>query len=329
MWIPQVAALAIPFLGPALMIVAAATAVRAIRTKRAWTGLAAVLVVGAATAAWLRTPTPPTAPAGRPGLRVMTLNTGASESETAYRAAAFAEQHRPDVVLFQEADLRALIVDGRPFRLHNPAIGGIRRIGDYRVAGEVDTVLADHPAPGPANRQVVLSRVPVVAHAAAALGPLDTDPGVYARVEIEWAGRRVALYNIHFRPFNPSAGWSVARALSPSVWAETPRRLRSFFAVQAEEAERFAAVLDAEPLPYIVAGDFNATPDQWARALLARRAREVFGRRLWTATRPDPLPVVAIDGILVSPEWRVREATVGPAGLSDHRALAAELVLGP
>ena len=297
------------------------------RARSLRSGLGAVVVAAAAAVVLLRTPTPPAAPDGHAGLRVVTLNLGASTSESAYRVADYVERVDAHVVLVQEADLRSVTVDGQRFQLRNPAIGAVRQVGDYVVAGDVDTVVVDRPAPGPANRQVVLSRLPVLAHDAGTLGPADTDPSVYARTEVEWAGRRVALYNVHLRPFNPTVGWSVGRALDPTVWAETPRRLQSFFAVQAEEAERFAAILDAEDLPFVVAGDFNATPDQWARALIARRALEVFGRRLWPATRPDRLPVAPIDGILAGAGWRVRDADVGPAGLSDHRALAAELVL--
>ena len=323
-WAPQIAALLLPAVGPIFGASAVVAGVVAVRSRRPRVGAGAVALAAVAGAVWLRSPAPPAAPGGAAGLRVMTLNVGSSSAEATFRVADYVERTDPDIVLLQEADARSVLRDGQRLRVLHPAIEAALRAGDYGVGGRVDTLVTDRP--GPENRLVVLSRLPVAEHSAGALGPLDTEPSTYARVEVEWEGRRIALYNVHFRAFNPSAGWSLERALDPAVWAETPGRLRSFFAVQAEEAERFAALLDAEPLPFVVAGDFNATPDQWSRARLARRAREVFGRRPWAATRPDAVPVAPIDGVLVGAGWSVRSADVGPAGLSDHRALTADVV---
>ena len=322
-WVPQVAALGLPVVGPALGLSALAAGAYAARARRPAVGVAAVALAAAAAAVFFRVPTPPAAPSAAAGLRVMTLNVGQRSAESTFRVADYVERMEPHVIFLQEADARSVLRDGQRARVVNPAIEAVLQTGAYRVAGRVDTLVMDGAEP--ANQQVVLSRLPVTAHGADALGPLDTDPSIFARVEVEWRGQRVALYNVHLRPFNPSAGWSLARAVSPEVWGETPGRLRAFFAVQSEEAERLAALLDAEPLPFVVAGDFNATPDQWSRALLSRRASEVFGRRLWAATRPDAVPLAPIDGILVGAGWSVRSAEVGPPGLSDHRALVAEL----
>ena len=326
-WVPQIAALALPALPVVLGASAAAAGAFAVRSRRPAAVVGAVALALAAAAVWGRTPTPPAAGGGAGGLRVMTLNAGRTSAEASLRVAEFVGRTAPDVVLLQEVDVRSVSRDGDRAVLLHPTVQAVLGAGAYRVGGRVDTTVSDRS--GPANRQVVLSRLPVVAHTAGALGPSNTDPSLYARVEVEWAGRRVALYNVHLRPFNPTAGWSLRRALDPAVWAETPARLRSFFAVQAEEAERLAALLDAETLPFVVAGDFNATPDQWSRALLARRAPEALGRRLWAPTRPDAFPVAPIDGVLAGPGWAVRSASVGPPGLSDHRAVSAELVLTP
>ena len=325
-WVPQVAALLLPALGPALGVAAAVAGAVAVRSRRPGVGAGAVALAAAAGAVWFRSATPPAAPGGAAALRVVTLNVGASSAESTFRVADYVGRTDPDVLFLQEADARSVARDGQRARVLHPALEAALGAGDYRVGGGVDTLVSDRPGPG--NQLVFLSRLPVVAHRAGTLGPLDTDPSTYARVEVEWEGRRIALYNVHLRAFNPSVGWSLKRALDPAVWGETPDRLRDFFALQVEEAERLDALLRAERLPFVVAGDFNATSDQWGRALLGRRTREVFGRRLWAATRPDPVPIAPIDGVLVGAGWSVRSAEVGPAGLSDHRALRADLVYG-
>ncbi len=327
-WAPQIVALALPLIAPVLGVGALTLGAYSVQARSLRVGVGALAMATIAVGVHLRTPTLPTAAPGSSGLRVVTLNSGASTSATVHRLSDYIRRRAPDVVILQEATHQSVVVGGQRFRVLDHAIEAIRQTGRYRVAGDSSPVDARTTVRAPENRQVVLSQLPVLAHEVGELGPADTAPSVYVRVEIDWRGRSVALYNVHFRPYNPSVGWSFDRALDPVVWRETPGRLASFFAVQAEEAERFASMLDAEPLPYIVAGDFNATPDQWARALIARRAREVFGRRLWPATRPDAVPVAAIDGILAGAGWSVRDTDVGPAGLSDHRALSAELVLG-
>ncbi|MDT0631219.1 endonuclease/exonuclease/phosphatase family protein [Rubrivirga litoralis] len=323
-WVPQVAALLLPALGPALGLSAVAAGAVAVRSRRPVWGVGAVALAAAAAAVWVRHPAPPPAPGGAEGLRVMTLNVGRTSSEAAYRVADYVQRTEPDVVFLQEADARSIVVDGQRLRIYHPTIEAILSSGAYRVGGGVDTLVARER--GPANRQVFLTRLPVLAHEAGELGPPNTEPSVYARAEVSWRGRRVALYNVHLRPFNPAAEWSFRRMVNPAVWAETPGRLREFFAVQGEEAERLAALIEADPLPVVVAGDFNATADQWSRARLARHTREVLGRRPWAATRPDSVPVAPIDGVLVGAGWSVRAASVGPPGLSDHRAVSAELV---
>ena len=325
-WVPQVAAVGLPVLGPALALAALVAGGVAVRTRRPTTVAGALVLAVTAGAVLFRGTAPPRADAAGDGLRVVTLNVGQRTADSGYRLAEYLRATAPHVVALQETDVRSVLRDGQRAQVASPATLALLGEG-YVAAGGVAEMVADQR--GPANRQVVYTTLPVLEHAAAELGPSDTDPGVYARVVVDWRGQRVAVYNVHLRPFNPTAGWSVARALSPRVWAETPGRLRAYFGVQTEEAERLAALLRAEPLPFVVLGDFNATPDQWSRAILSARADEVFGRRLWAATRPDAVPLAAIDGVLAGAGWGVAGADVGPPGLSDHRALWAELTYTP
>lgn len=285
------------------------------RTKRFGSGVCTV-ALAALFAGWaLRTSAPPSVSPGAAGsLRVMTLNIGGvfmSEGELA----DYVERTQPDVVLLQEA-----AAAGRPYA---PAAARIGTIEGYSLYVVRDGKSED------AGRQVMASRLPVRSYESGFLASEEPRAAVYGRAVVDWGGREVVVYNVHLRPFNPDVGWSAERMLSPSVWAETPPRLRDFFAEQAVEAEALARRVEAETLPTIVAGDFNAAPDQWSRAVLERRLRGVTGRWLPAATRPDDTPVLNVDGILVSSEWGVADAEVGPPGLSDHRAVSARLGLVP
>ncbi len=312
-WVPQAVAPALPVVGPLSLPLAAAVGAVAVR-KRSTVGGVATLLLAAFFAAWAtRTSAPPHADRGP--LRVMTLNLG----ESSRREAAIEDyvvRTRPDLVLLQEG-----AVNYGPYA---PAIGRLLALGGYTV--HTDTSGGIRGVPGP-RRQVMLSRLPVLQFEAGFLGAAEVHGGVYSRALVAWEGTEVAVYNVHLRPFNPRAGWSAERMADPAVWAETPANLGAFFVEHAVEGEALARRVAAETVPVIVGGDFNASPDQWGRALLTRELREVTGRWLPGATRPDGVPLVNVDGIQVSGAWAVADAEVGPSGLSDHRPVSASLAL--
>ena len=310
-WVPQVAALALPVVGPLTLVVAVALGALAARTRRPAVALCAALC-GAVFVGWAaRAPDVGDAPrqAGPDAvLRLVTLNLGASDGREG-EVARYVAESDADVVVLQEAGAA-----GRPYRA---AVARIALDG-YEPFAESGTDL---------GRQVVLSRLPVVSHQAGHLGDRGDHSGVYSRTVLRLGRREVAVYNVHLQPFNPDAGWSWGRAFSPSVWAETPANLRSFLAAQSAEAAALAALVAAEGRPTVVAGDFNATPDQWSRSRLAPWVRETTGRWRPDATAPSGAPVANVDGVLAGPEWRVLSSEVGPDGLSDHRPVRAVLAL--
>lgn len=313
-WWPQVAAAALPLLGPLTLPAALGFGVAAARTRRFGAGVCAV-ALSALFAGWALRTSPPTQ-AGEQGqsFRVMTLNAGDAWGREGL-VESYIVESEPDLILLQEAGVK-----GGPLA---PAVARIMALAEYYV-------LVDSETSGEgAGRQVTLSRLPVISYTAGRLGSDEPEAGVYSRTVVRWDGTDVAVYNIHLRPFNPAVGWSWQRAMSPAVWAETPGNLRTVFGEQAAEADVLARLVAAETRPVIVAGDFNSTPDQWPRAVLARTLREAVGRWRPAATRPDRWPAVNVDGVLVSPELTVARAGVGPAGLSDHRALWVTLQLSP
>ena len=306
-WVPQVAAAALPYVGPLMAPGATVLGIAAVRSRRPSAAALAVLCAALFVAWASRSPSPPSTADGR--LRIMSLNVGHSYGREG-AIADYVASVDPDIVLFQEAGP------------HDPAVGRVLSLDGYGI--HVDTTAV---GAGRISRQVLVSRVPVRSYESGPLGSLDMHSGVYARAVVDVDGSDVAVYNVHLRPFNPEARWSWKRIVSPAVWAETPANLRAYFAEQAAEVEALAAMIESDPLPVVVGGDFNATPDQWTRTRLSHTLRETTGRWRPGATRPSSLPLANIDGILVGPEWAVAEAGVGRGGLSDHRPVIAAVSL--
>lgn len=138
------------------------------------------------------------------------------------------------------------------------------------------------------------------------------------RVVIEHEGRPIAIYNVH--PASPGN-------LRYAVWnhKQTVDMLR---------------VIEAEPLPSIVAGDFNAHTATGNLAMFREKgfseAHEVAGTGPgWTwprkiSNRPlhrivRRLPGVRIDHCLLSPELTAVNAEVGHDHGSDHRGVFADV----
>ena len=153
-----------------------------------------------------------------------------------------------------------------------------------------------------------------------------THSGKYTRTEVQWGPDTVAVYNVHFRSFAaPRPSRSTAR---PSEWMEAFRASKHDFVAREAEARTLRQALEAEALPFIVAGDFNATPDHWTYAHVANGLADALDAAPGFAwTYPDVRPLIRIDAVLASSHWEVRKAEVLPPGVSDHRPVLADLVL--
>lgn len=310
-WPLQVAALALPV--AAVAVAAAGTAslfyAARVRTRPAWA--AVVLhagVAGLALARYGPALVPDEGPAGAApdALRVLTLNAGMDIPTAGPLAADIASMIEPDVVAMQETVARRVDEDGR-IGAGQAALGFLSG-ADYAILGEdKDDRLAVFVREGTPTGDT-------------RWGTLDpTNPemaGVMKRVELALQGRPFALYTVHFRSYGRSGGPLPAQA----------REVREDLEARAREARLFRSLLDAEDLPYIVVGDFNATPDQWTYAHVAAGLQDALsGRAGWAPTYPDGRPVVQIDAVLASSEWEVVSAEVLPSGLSDHRGVLAGL----
>lgn len=137
------------------------------------------------------------------------------------------------------------------------------------------------------------------------------------RVVIEHTGQRVAVYNVHLLP---------PRTLAYT----TDHRLQL-----ADLCDR----LREEPLPFVIAGDFNFTDETaHADAVRAAGAHDVWNDQApgdgYGATWPvhsfmryAPVPGIRIDHVYRSEHWQTIRVRTGVGSGSDHRPLITEMAL--
>ena len=164
----------------------------------------------------------------------------------------------------------------------------------------------------------------------------STQAGVWAsggltRARYLWEGTTISVYNIHLHSFSRARVWHGGwrTLLSPSAWGEALRAYRDDFRTRADQARAIRRLIDEEPHPFLVLGDFNGTAGMWVYAHLSRGLQDAFGQagRGWGSTFPARLPLVRIDFILASKDWEVRSAHRSRTITSDHIPLVGELVL--
>ncbi len=185
-----------------------------------------------------------------------------------------------------------------------------------------------HIAQGIYWGSTVLSPHPIIAAEVFDLGEIPQQ-----RIVLDIHGQQVALYAIHlYLPIGDK----------PHLPLTTNFYGSAFFSYDgAKRGAQIEALLERlkdEPLPYIVAGDFNLSDQAAAYTDLAAAMGDSFrevGMGLgtsWPAFQVFGLPsvvppLVRIDYIWHSDHLRALEATEGPFLGSDHRPLAATLAL--
>lgn len=336
--LPAAAALSVPI--TALWVALTLASPRRRRSVAWWTGC--LVHVGLTAAALSRLDVPraaPVADASDPTLTFLSLNGGApSEASPAWFARLLAAD-APEVVALQETSLLWLRTSppGAPVErvlANQPMAGPLLGTGAYTlpIPDFVDTfengerAAVDVPVFVRDSAGIHLSD-----YAAQSLGaPDDEVAGEVSRSEVVWRGHRIAVYNVHLRSFGEERPWRTGQLRSAAAWRVAAQSFQRSLSLRAAEAERFRAMLDHETLPFLVAGDFNSTPDQWAYAHIAAGLSDGLSRHgtWWArATYPSRFPLVRIDAVLASPHWRLDDAWVGPDGLSDHRPVLARLRL--
>ncbi len=252
--------------------------------------------------------------------RIVSLNAGKGGPPAHALMEGVLDRVRPDLVLFQEAALHRTVVEevGPVFSAPPPVLAALA--AGYRAPESDDE-----------SSVTTLTRLPIGTHTAGSLGAAgDESAGRYSRVTLEWDGRDVAVYNVHLRSFNEDRPSMPTPSTDLRDWLQSVEGLRRDFVLRAQEAERLRTLLEEETIPFLVAGDLNSTPHQWVYAAISASLRDAIRMAPgWAPTYPNDRPLVQIDAVFASPEWDVLAAATGPPGLSDHRAVMAEMRLRP
>ncbi len=182
---------------------------------------------------------------------------------------------------------------------------------------------------------MVLSRYPILSSENVELIANDaTQESIQQRVTLSVEGQTIAVYNIHL---SEPVG-EVKRLTLPFGGDAADSLLHYDDTKRNQQISTLLAKLKTEKLPYIVAGDFNTSSQGvtygWLAAPLADTYREAgigLGQS-WPAAGeagwPDYVPpLMRIDYIWHSPEFRALEAHQGPKLGSDHLPLLATLEL--
>lgn len=191
----------------------------------------------------------------------------------------------------------------------------------------------NHTAQTRLRGQSILSRFPVVSRESFTL----IDGGeAQMRLVIDLNGRHVALYNIHLLlPIGAEVRFPVVTDNETlALWASYDEQWRN------REIAALIERIAAEPLPYIVAGDFNTSDNAVIYDSLAAHMTDAFRARgsgiggTWPVAVTIGLPafvpeVLRIDYIWHSHHFRALDARVGApvSDYGDHLPVYATLEL--
>lgn len=262
------------------------------------------------------------APAEGPHLTVVSFNSN-SGSVALERMEELLRDVAPEVVALQELPVRMVRGDrlaGAPLLV--PMLQAGYRLAESERVGWRTSLL-------PTFSRLPPKGVPQLLSGTRPRGRWQS--GGVARMEVEWHGQRVAIYNVHLHSFGSERPWENGGLFSPTAWKKALGTYRGDFRERAEQARVLRRWLEEEPLPYLVCGDLNSTPANWVYGHLVGGLQDSFGTagRGWGMTYPARLPLFRIDYILASSHWRVHRAYVYRGLSSDHRPVVAELSLRP
>ncbi len=174
-----------------------------------------------------------------------------------------------------------------------------------------------------------LSRYPIVSAEFVDLGLPDSPAPVRTVVDVD--GQQIAVYTVHLAwPVDDEAITVGGLAFYAQVALAFDDTLRN------QQIDRLLAHLENEPLPYILAGDFNTSDFSVTYNKLAGAMHDSFGEAgtglggswpvAWARGLPAWLPpLIRIDYIWHSDGLRTVRAWQGEAVGSDHLPLLAEL----
>lgn len=258
---------------------------------------------------------PPAAAHAAPSLTLMTWNRGQHGGQSPLD---FKRRQQPDLLVLQEAARR------------ERALANSSDYGDYAAYQS-------------AGEHTLLSKFPILE---SSLLPPNAAPrqARAARFVVDWNGRRIAVYSVHLRtPRDVLLGqWKSGLfygllGFPGTPWAERSAQYQVFWDDQLHDARRILESVRADPLPALVAGDFNSPHTGRIRHLLARELGDAhaeagagFGFTFPGKTR-NPFsaggPWLRIDYVFFTRHWSAMTCTTEAERASQHRAVAARLAL--
>jgi len=240
-------------------------------------------------------------------LRVMTYNIRSGNGDLDGTAAAIRAQ-APDVVGLEEVDVHW--ADRSAFADQATALGA--KLGMQVRFAPIYRLPASDPARPPREFGVaLLSRYPIARFSNDTLTRLSTQvpnatpapaPGLLdATLDVRGTAVRALVTHLDYR-------------VDPGV--------------RERQVAEMLAVIGESPGATIVFGDLNATPDAPELAPLLARLHDAWRDAAAPGlTYPADVPEKRIDYVLITPQFRVRRATVPDTRASDHRPVVADLVL--
>ncbi|MBX2820487.1 MAG: endonuclease/exonuclease/phosphatase family protein [Rhodothermaceae bacterium] len=327
LWWPQLFAIVLPFTSIILSLLGLA-----LLYKRKWslftTHLIIMVMVGTRFLSFHSLPAPSTIP-NSDALRVSSYNLGQLESltqpELAEKLSEVLQLISPDVLCLQEFLIR---YRGDPLRFRNlPSVAAMFDSLGFQVVADQKHAVSHSFKPVFTQRSILS----MISKERLALSDEETPELSVLRTVVNWKSREVAIYNVHLQTFGERKPWSetTLSPLNPSFWSQYVSQYRDAFLDRAWQADKIHELIQKEPLPFMIVGDFNSTPHNWTFNRIATGLQDVYTeaglkRKMSYHAR---FPVVRIDHVLVSDDWDVVSADILPLKHSDHRPLVVELRL--
>lgn len=261
------------------------------------------------------TPLPSPSSPGK-SLTVLTYNRGEHMNQSLQ---PFKEHTKPDLILLQEAGGRAA--------------GYLKAEGYEEFPHAVDCA-----------EFTLLSRYPILGAEPVLLRPGEASPPIAARFTIAFEDTEVALYSVHtvsprdtLKYYRRGAFLYGIIGVPGTPFAQKRRANQEYWDARIEEARLLRDTVGADPLPVILAGDFNAPAGGYIHQLFRSRFHDAhsaaghgFGNTFPGTTR-NPLsrggPWMRIDYLFCNDAWEPVWCITEPDRPSQHRAVAAQFVI--
>ena len=244
---------------------------------------------------------------------VLTYNRGQHMNQS---LRPFKAHTKPDLILLQEACGRAA--------------GYLKAEGYEEFPHAVDV-----------GEFTLLSRYPILDAEPVILRAGEASPPIAARFTIDFDGTEIAVYSIHtisprdtLKYYRRGAFLYGIIGVPGTAFAKKRRANQAYWDARVEEARLLRDYIEADPLPAIIAGDFNAPAGGYIHQLFRSRFHDAhatvghgFGYTFPGTTR-NPLsrggPWMRIDYLFCNEAWEPVWCVTESDRPSQHRAVSAQ-----